>query len=405
MTNNFTNNKKTEMVAAVVADSMDYVKKSKSYLSEAELKDKKYGRTYKVYIPDPGKVKDGLVADPDSIDEIEIEIKLENKNTSCEIDAWNELVDKESFRDEIAIPRGRKLAKSVQKDVIDNTIFQATQATVSNSANFAALSEASNKLEEVSVGGTKVFFNSPTVNGKIAAAGLSNYIPDTIQKDIYGKNYLGEYALASQITLPGMPVVTAKSTSCTITGTAVSGEDAFSSVVIGYEPITEVTCAGGKKGEVFAVDGLKIVDVNGMPTDQDYNVILASDADAQNKCKVAPIRASLYATVSGTQFDNYNNPNAWFDTSFTGFSTNALLTSGDSYYVGICREEDALAFDTYKFADLPGSENSTETVDGISVKMSQYGDGKNMQSLVRLDCPFAAGVPDARRQSVLYIKK
>ena len=405
MTNNFTNNKKTEMVAAVVADSMDYVKKSKSYLSEAELKDKKYGRTYKVYIPDPGKVKDGLVADPDSIDEIEMEIKLENKNTSCEIDAWNELVDKESFRDEIAIPRGRKLAKSVQKDVIDNTIFQATQATVSNSANFAALSEASNKLEEVSVGGTKVFFNSPTVNGKIAAAGLSNYIPDTIQKDIYGKNYLGEYALASQITLPGMPVVTAKSTSCTITGTAVSGEDAFSSVVIGYEPITEVTCAGGKKGEVFAVDGLKIVDVNGMPTDQDYNVILASDADAQNKCKVAPIRASLYATVSGTQFDNYNNPNAWFDTSFTGFSTNALLTSGDSYYVGICREEDALAFDTYKFADLPGSENSTETVDGISVKMSQYGDGKNMQSLVRLDCPFAAGVPDARRQSVLYIKK
>ena len=405
MTNNFTNNKKTEMVAAVVADSMDYVKKSKSYLSEAELKDKKYGRTYKVYIPDPGKVKDGLVADPDSIDEIEMEIKLENKNTSCEIDAWNELVDKESFRDEIAIPRGRKLAKSVQKDVIDNTIFQATQATVSNSANFAALSEASNKLEEVSVGGTKVFFISPTVNGKIAAAGLSNYIPDTIQKDIYGKNYLGEYALASQITLPGMPVVTAKSTSCTITGTAVSGKDAFSAVVIGYEPITEVTCAGGKKGEVFAVDGLKIVDVNGMPTDQDYNVILASDADAQNKCKVAPIRASLYATVSGTEFDNYNNPNAWFDTSFTGFSTNALLTSGDSYYVGVCREEDALAFDTYKFADLPGSENSTETVDGISVKMSQYGDGKNMQSLVRLDCPYAAGIPDARRQSVLYIKK
>ena len=405
MTNNFTNNKKTEMVAAVVADSMDYVKKSKSYLSEAELKDKKYGRTYKVYIPDPGKVKDGLVADPDSIDEIEMEIKLENKNTSCEIDAWNELVDKESFRDEIAIPRGRKLAKSVQKDVIDNTIFQATQATVSNTANFAALSEASNKLEEVSVGGTKVFFNSPTVNGKIAAAGLSNYIPDTIQKDIYGKNYLGEYALASQITLPGMPVVTAKSTSCTITGTAVSGEDAFSSVVIGYEPITEVTCAGGKKGEAFTVAGLKIVDVNGMPTDQDYNVILASDADAQNKCKIAPIRASLYATVSGTEFDNYNNPNAWFDTSFTGFSTNALLTSGDSYYVGVCREEDALAFDTYKFADLPGSENSTETVDGISVKMSQYGDGKNMQSLVRLDCPYAAGIPDARRQSVLYIKK
>ena len=368
--NNFTNNKKTQMIAAVVADNMDYVKKSKSYLSESELKDKKYGRSYTVYIPDPGKVKDGLVADPDSIDEIEMTIRLENKNTSCEIDAWNELVDKESFRDEIALPRGRKLAKSVQKDVIDNTIFQATQATVASAANFAALSEASNKLEEVAVGGTKVFFNSPTVNGKIAAGGLSNFIPDSIQKDIYGKNYLGEYALASQITLAGMPVVTAGATACTITGTAVKGEDAFSGTTIGYEPITEVTCA-----------------------------------DANNKCKVAPIRASLYATVSGTDFDNYNNPNAWFGTSFTGFDATPLLTSGASYYVGVCREEDALAFDTYKFADLPGSENSTETIDGVSVKMSQYGDGKNMQALVRLDCPYAAGIPDARRQSVLYVKK
>ena len=61
MENKLSNNKKTKMVAAVVSDQMDYVKKSKSYLPESELKNKKYGRTYTVYIPDPGKVKDGLV--------------------------------------------------------------------------------------------------------------------------------------------------------------------------------------------------------------------------------------------------------------------------------------------------------------------------------------------------------
>ena len=42
MENKFTNNKKTKMVAAVVSDNMDYVKKSKSYLPESELKNKKY---------------------------------------------------------------------------------------------------------------------------------------------------------------------------------------------------------------------------------------------------------------------------------------------------------------------------------------------------------------------------
>lgn len=50
MENKFTNNKKTKMVAAVVSDQMDYVKKSKSYLPESELKNKKYRKNlYRLY--------------------------------------------------------------------------------------------------------------------------------------------------------------------------------------------------------------------------------------------------------------------------------------------------------------------------------------------------------------------
>jgi len=391
MANKFTNNKKTQMIAAVIADNMDYVKKSKSYLSESELKNKKYGRSYNVYIPDPGKVKNGLEADPDSIDEVEMTITLENKNTSCEIDAWNELTDIEDFRDEIAVPRGTKLAKSVQKDVIESTIFHAVQATV-GSADFASLSEVSNKLEEVAVGGTKVMFNSPTVNGKIASNGLSNFIPDSIQKEIYGKNYLGEYASASQISLAGMPVIKASGASVTISSDAIT-EDGET---VGYKEIKEVTVTGGKKGDAYSVEGLKIVDVNGMETDQDYVVILTSDSK-EDKASIAPLRITIQGKATG-------NPNAWM-ASAGDLTATALLTENKEYYVGVCREETALAFDTYKFNDLPGSENETVTVDGVSVKMSQYGDGKNMQSLVRLDCPFACGIPDARRQAVLYIEK
>jgi hypothetical protein len=42
MAHEFSNNKKTKMIQAVVEDSMDYVKKSKSYMSEEERKGKKY---------------------------------------------------------------------------------------------------------------------------------------------------------------------------------------------------------------------------------------------------------------------------------------------------------------------------------------------------------------------------
>lgn len=326
-----------------------------------------------------------------------MEITLKNKNTSCEVDAWNDLTDIEDFKKEIALPRGTKLAKSVQQEVINDTIYHAVQATVVTTANFAGLSDASNKLEEVGVVGTKVFFNAPTVNGKIAAAGLSNFIPDSIQKDIYGKNYLGEYAGASQISLAGMPVLECEGGAISINATPVMGEGDLASTKIGYKVIDKVATSNGKKGEAFKIDGLKIVDVNGMQTDQDFIVVLTSDAN-EGEASISPIRV----TVDGYA---YGNPNAWVDADFTAFTATALLTSGESYYVGICREEDALAFDTYKFSDLPSSENETESVDGVSVKMSKYGDGKNMISLVRIDCPFAAGIPDARRQSLLYIKK
>lgn len=398
--NNFTNNKKTQMLAAVVADNMDYVKKSKSYLSESELKGKKYGHSYKVYIPDPGKVVDGLEANPDTIDEIEMEITLQNKNTSCEIDVWNDLHDIESFRDEIALPRGTKLAKTVQKDVIDNTIFHAVQATV-GAANFATLSEASNKLEELSLAGNRIQFTAPTVNGKISSGGLSNFIPDSIQKDIYGKNYLGEYAGASQVTLAGMPVIKATASTITldmvpVTETRKSETGLDEEVVVGYEAITEVSTTNGKKGEAFSVEGLKIVDCNGMETDQDFVIILTGDAK-NGKAPVAPIRISI-------EGEAYGNPNAWVEEA-GDLTATAMLEAGKEYYVGICRVEDALAFDTYKFSDLPGSENETVTIDGVSVKMSQYGNGQNMQTLVRLDCPFACGVPEARKQVVVYFEK
>ena len=377
----FTNNKKTKMIAAVIADSMDYVKKSKSYLSESELKNKKYGRSYNVYIPDPGKVVDGLEADPSEVNEIEMTITLENKNTSCEIDAWNDLVDIESFRDEIAVPRGTKLAKSVQQSVIDATAFKAANAVVGE-ANLETLAMASAQLDEAEVAGTKVSFLAPTVAAKISAQALGKFIPDSIQKDIYGKSYLGEYATASQITLAGLPTIKASAASATITLVA-DGTN-------GFKPITSVT--GGAKGEAYKAEGLKLVDVNGMESDQDYVIVVGENGE------IPEIRI----TVEGKA---HNNPNAWVAEGTESLTLTPMLESGKEYIVGVVREETALAFDTYKFSDLPGSENETVTVDGVSLKMSKYGDGNKMQSLVRLDVPFAAGIPDARRQCVVYIEK
>lgn len=388
MANTFSNTKKTKLIAGAVVDSMDYVKASHSYMSQGELEGKKYGREYKIYIPGTGKVVDGLVADPDDVEEVEVIARLENKNTSCELDAWNKLTDIESFVNEIAKPKGTMLGLSVQNAIIADTYVKAGASVVVAKADqtadkgwgFKAMSEGQAKLIEAGVAGDKVTFLNPSVNGAIAASGLANFIPDSIQKEIYGKNYLGEYAGASTISINGLPTVTAVAS-----GVTAGDIDPDTHVLA----ITDATT----KGMPVVLTGLKMVDVNGIFTENDFEYISGSNVEVRVAVKKAD------GTIEGCM-----NANAWMNEG-DSITVTEKLEAGKKYAVGICRSKDALGFDSYKFQDLPGSVNETVTVDGVSVKMSQYGNGKEMTTLVRIDCPFCAVVPDARKQVVIYFEK
>lgn len=386
MANVFSNTDKVKMIATEVADKCPYLKEATSYMTQGQLDGKKYGRTYKVYIPDPGKVVDGLVADPDNLQEVEVPVTLENKNTSFEVNVWNKLTDIEDFKKEIVKPKAVLLAQSLDKAAIDTTVFKAAQAVV-GSANFATLSDASMALDEAKVAGTKVAFVKPTVAGKIANGGLANFIPDDIQRKIYADAYLGQYAGAAVINEANLPVVDATNISAanaSVTMTDVSGK--------GFEPITSVSGTGLKAGWAFSAEGLKVVGKDGIQTDQDYAIIVDKDG------KIPELRI----TVDGQAF---GNPNAWVASGTSALTLSPILTEGSKYYVGQVRTQKALGVDTYKFEDLPGSENATETVDGISIKMSQYGNGTNMTVLGRLDAPYAFTLPEPREAVTVYFAK
>ena len=387
--NKFSNNHKTKLIAGEVYDNLPYLKKAHSYMSQGELDGKKYGKTYSIYIPDPGQVADGLEANPDTINEVEVDVTLQNKNTSIELDAWNRLTDIESFTNEIAKPRGIKLARSVEKDAIEQTVPKAFQI-VSGNASFKTLTDMSKALDEVGVAGTKVSFVKPSIAGTIAAGGLANFIPSEIQSKIYKDAYLGQYAGASVIEESLMPVVewTAAPTASFST-TAITAKDASNNTVTaGYK----VAVTDNAPFYPFKFPGAKIVGVDGMETDQDLYVI------ADNNSAVPEIRLA----VKGY---NINNANAVIDealTAATGNLTTAIATG--KYSIGQCRTEDAVGFDKYSFSDLPGSENVTETVNNVSIKMSTYGNGQNMTTLTRLDLPYACTLPDPRKAVLGYFK-
>lgn len=384
--NEFSNNHKVKLVAGEVYDNLPYLKKAKSYMSQGELEGKKYGKTYDIYITDPGEVHDGLEASPDTVTEYTVPVTLENKNTSIELDAWNKLTDIESFTNEIAKPRGIKLARSVEKDAIEKTINKAFQVVV-GSANFKTLTDMSKALDEVSVAGTKVSFVKPTIAGTIANGGLANFIPSEIQSKIYKDAYLGQYAGASVIEDNLMPVVTiAGDETASVAVKNVSGIGAESATVVGYE----VTGFTGAANTPYKLEGVKIVGVDGMETDQDMFVITDKDGN------IPQVRLA----VKG---HNVNNANGWVETGVFTPSATLGVESG-KYALGQCRTEDAVGFDKYTFADLPGSENATETVNNVTMKMSTYGDGKYMTTLTRLDLPYAVTLPEPRNAVVGYFK-
>lgn len=393
--------KKLKVIAAQIYDNADYIKGAKSYVKQEDVKGKKVGKTYTVYIPGTGKVFEGLDASDavSDITEVEYDITMKNKGIFVENDAWENLT---SIEDATSIARvnGRKLGGEIVKDVISDTVFQANQAVVASAASLSVVADAAAALTNAAADGSKALFQDPKANAKMSVGALGQFIPDEIQKEIYTSNYLGEFAGLSVVSTPHMPTVVASCSGITVPFNAVSGTGDLSATVIGAEEITAVSAVGGKKGECFAVDGLKLVDMNGIQTSQDFTVILQSDATTAGLAEVAPIRI-------GVGDSNYNAPNAYLSTAPSGdLAGTALLTSGATYLVGVARPEDALAFDTYKFDDIPGCENDSVTFkDLLSLQVAKGGQITDRSSVTRLDCPYAAGIPDARTQVTTYIKQ
>ena len=195
-----------------------------------------------------------------------------------------------------------------------------------------------------------------------------------------------------------LPTVTTPA-SCSATITLVADSDGEGNIV-GFETVDEIEGTNLKAGLVFTTGGtLKIVDQSGIETEQEVSIIVLSTNQAGTKGKISPLRI----TVAG---GNYGNPNAYVAEGVTSLSLTPALDASTTYWVGQVRGREAMAYDSYKFENLPGSENeAVATVGGVTVKMSQYGDGTNLTKLVRLDTPFAAGIWDARGCVGVYIKK
>lgn len=416
--NSFTNRKKLDLLATAIRDNMPYVRASKQEFPQSELKGKKPGSSVHVYLADPGTVQDGIIADPDTITEVELTAIMANKNTSVETDMWENFVDVEDFSKQVLKPKGLKLARTIEKDVIDQNVYASVQAVVQPKVGGASvfdtgiIGDASSALGELAVAGRLVCFQSPSLLGKISRGLQRNFLPDDIMKDIYKSRYLGECENSSVIEQPLMPKITMPAnmdTAPTITFTVANTDS--SSNALNYEPVSTITVSGDGKalveGAAYQIPNVFVVDQSGMRTNQPFVVIYhkeingVSHGQATYGFKIPEIRLAV-----GDQ-KGAGNPNAWTPVPLSNLTVTLtpLLTAGSSYLVGQTRLDDALIVDSYVYDDLPSSRTENVGVDGpITLKCMEFGDGKNGVRLTRIDAPYLSKIWDERLSVTTYVE-
>lgn len=408
MANTFANNKKVQLIAANIADGRVFTRASVSKMKQDQFQGKKYGKSYNLYIPGKPKVVNGVVADPSDIVEIETQVFLDNDNVSTTLGPWNRLGDIESFQDEIAGPWATSLVRTQEKKIVANEVFKALGAVVTTSADFTDLGRATAKLRSLALDSSLVGFLDPDTASTIAGASLNKFIDQERIKKLYGDVAIGRYGTADWVESPDMPEITVGATapavasSGVITLTPVTKTIGGVSTTVGFETVDSITGTNLIKGALFTVAGLKMVDTSGVQTNVPVQVIVTSVNAAGTSGTISPLRIAIDG------FAGEVNANAWVAAGTTTITLVNALTAGKTYKICEVRSKNCLAYDTYRFDQIPGSEQSDVTVGevaGSAVQMRIFGDGNSLDKLVRIDSAYAASLYEPREAVVIYVQQ
>lgn len=413
MAGTFSNRKKLILLANAIEQNLDYIKQSDSLFKESEIRGRKYGMAVHGYLPDAGSTSRGLVAVPDKAHQVEVTAWMDNYNTAAEVDMWDRLVNIEDFNKEMVEKRAKKLARDAQKSIIEQNAYLSAQAVVATSVGYDMLSDASAALDELSVTGDRVDYQTPTLLAKIGRTGANLFLPSDIQKEIYEDASIGMYANASHVNMPGMPILdtTGMGTSVTISADVV--KDAANNI-IGIKPISTATAGSGTlfAGLAYKVNGLKVVDEGGVETNQDYVIIVNKERvyDSEGTPSDVTYIPQIRITASGK---GYGNPNAHMSAAAIGSATvgttvtlslTPLLTASKHYQVGQLRNAKALSFDAQKFDDLPAAkQENVGAGEFITLKMQSAPVILNGVEYFRIDLPYVSKIFEPRQSVTTYL--
>lgn len=415
MPGTFSNQKKLVLLANAVEENLNYIKRADNLFGD--LAGKKYGMAVHGYQVDAGSVNQGLVAHPDVAHQVEHTAYLDNYVTSAQTDMWDDLTNISDFNREMVDKRSKKLAREVQKAIMNENVFRSAQVAIASSASYDLLNDCDAALNELSVVGDRVDFQTPNTVSAIRKTGSNLFLWPEKQRELYEDASIGYYANADTVSIPGLPVLDTTGADAAPTITAKIKVNSTGDT-IGVKPINAITGSGTGSiipGVPYVVDGLSIVDEGGIETSQQYVVIpveeIYYDEDGERQTRIAIPELRISATGRG-----WGNPNAHLsaaaieaaasgdDVTFT-LSIHPSIVVGKKYQIGQYRTTKSLSFSPQTFKNLPAAkQENVGAGEFITLKMQSAPEILNGISYFRIDFPFVCKLLDNRCSVTSYLQ-
>lgn len=359
MANKYLPNKLTDLIAVRAAESGAYLNAgAKSYLADQLRPNMRNDQDYVFVVKDNGKYVNGKSLETTDVSEIkerDVHAKLNVGNIVIGTDMINEVLEV-NWDKEIAMPNGKALIEGFVQDAIKNDIGRQNIAFVGT--GYMPVSKASRALGSIT-SDERYGFIDPMIDSVLATVGKGfdavNLDP-IASKGVYGK--IAGTTFREQQFLPAVEIsadLANELSSATVSGfVQVANASAATLTLSG---VTETIPAGTP----LFVEGIYATNLVGNKMSFPKAFIAIEDATA-GAVKVRPVDLEGQGTKEAVKADGSA-------VSVEDFANAKLVNpiAAGTYYMGIIRVEGAQEFDTLKKVDWSNAEQSSDSIEGITV--------------------------------------
>lgn len=386
MANSISTSKQAVTVAVSIAKAAPMLKTINTELSsELGAGD---GVSADILIPDFGVVTEGAAIGDATVNVKSKSLTLKQYNTAASLLEVERATAIKDFQEQVADPRGAKLASKIQSIVYDNGFYAANNSVVATSANFVVASQAITKVKNSRSEGKRTAYISNDMLAQIVNSGDNKFNSPSIAADLYD-GVVGSYIQTDFISGADAKIVYTgwvPGSAATVSSTMGSGTSSLT--------ISDATIVNGtsvcKAGTVIKVADSNSVDLFGADLGVARSFVVQADVTASANGSITVNVGEVFNATSPAGLRNVSAMPA------SGKKVTSPLSANTGYTTGIVYTKEAICAGSKALKPLWGSESdsvATKLEGEVNITMSKYSNGDAGTQTARWDILFgAAGI-------------